>query len=215
MCIFLQNLCTLAGEYADFLPPDDNKDTVILNIKPEDKLDTITDKKHLPDEMNVNSENTSLNSNKDYSRYNPDSAYSKKTTSYQKEKNFNKVDVGAKYDTTFTPENASQTETIYTKYHVNDKMSVGTSYKNSSQTPNQVRGTVAVTPEYRLNQHFAVQSSFSENFSNRSTKEGVSLELNPLKDKDRMEFDVGAAQVQYDNGSPTSSQINFGTSFRF
>ena len=218
VCVLLLNLSVLADGCADVALPDDNEDTVILNVQSKNNSDkTRGNKKSKHEKMTVNSENAPVNSAQDYSKYNPDSAYTKKTTSYKKEKKFKKMDVGAKYDTSFTPDSASQTRTLYTKYNMNEKMSVGASYKNETLGPmsNQMKGTMSVTPEYRLNQHFAVQNSFSKNLSNQSTKEEVSLKLNPFKDKERMDLNIGAGQVQYDNGSPSSSQINFGTNFRF
>ena len=151
--------------------------------------------------------------------YNPDYAYSKKSVSYKKEKKFKKFGVGMQYDTNFTPEKASQTRTLYTKIKLNEKASVNTSYSTNadSQSNNfgQINGTVSVTPEYRFNKHLSVQNKFSRNTSNGMSKEEVDIKVNPFKDTDRMDLSAGVGQVQYTNGSPSSSQINFGANFKF
>ena len=155
----------------------------------------------------------------DTTRYNPDSAYSKKSTSYKKEKKFKNVDVGAQYDTTFTPDNASQTRTLYTNMHLNDKASVNTSYSTNtnsqSNSAGQMNGTVSIAPEYRFNKHLSIQNKYSKNTGNGTTKEEIGVKVNPFKDTERMDLNAGFGQVQYTNGSPSSSQINFGTNFKF
>ena len=152
-------------------------------------------------------------------QYNPDNAYSKKTTSFNKEKKFKNVDVGTNYDAAFTNGNASGTESLYTKMHLNDKASISTSYSvNTNSQKNsagQMNGTISIDPEYRFNKHLSVQNILSKNTSSGMTKEEVDIKIKPLKDIDRMDLNVGVGQVQYTNGSPSSSQINFGTDFRF
>lgn len=213
---FLFNLNVYAQEITNTIFSENNEDTVILDVKTNNKSE-ILNKKSLPNSLSINSENTSENPKKNYSKYDPNSIYSKKNASYKKEKKIKNIDVGATYDASFTPENVSQTRKLYTKYNVNDNLSVGASYKNEASSPesNLIKGSVAVTPEYRINQHFAIQNSFSKNLNNHSSKEEITIELNPLKDKDRMYLDFGAGYVQYDNGSPSSSQLNFGTNFKF
>jgi len=143
--------------------------------------------------------------------------YTPKSTSFTHEKKMKYADVGVKYDTSFTPESAKQTRTLFAKKKLNKNLTVDTSYKTetTNNVGNQMNGTVSISPEYRLNQHFAIKNTLSENMSNRSTKEEASLHITPFKDKDRMDFNVGAAEVQYNNGAPSSSQINFGTNFKF
>lgn len=148
--------------------------------------------------------------------YNNEKAYSKKSASYKKEKKYKNIDVGAQYDATFNPDKASQTETLYSKIHMGEKASINTSYStNSLNNSSNMNGTISVTPEYRFNKHLSVQNKFSKNTSNGMSKEEVFVKVNPFKDTDRMDLDVGVGQVQYTNGSPSSSQINFGTNFKF
>lgn len=183
------------------------------------KINTQTQKDVLnPKPILINKNNSQYNA-KNYGKYNPDSAYTKKSTSFKREKKFKNVDVGAQYDTTFTPDNASQTRTLYTKMHLNDKASINTSYSTNtnSQSNNtgQMNGTISVTPEYRFNKHLSVQNKFSRNTTNGMSKEEIDIKVNPFKDTDRMDLNAGVGQVQYTNGSPSSSQINFGADFKF
>ena len=184
-------------------------------------LSNINNKVNVPKNVNkgaYKSKNYAVKANDD-NRYVYDErdAYQKKTTSYKKSKKFKNGEVGAKYDTTIAPESATQTRTLYTKYNLNSKTSVNASYKNgSSANPSdQLKGTVSVSPEYRINKKVSVQNDFSKNINSVATKEGVSIKINPLKDHDRMDIQMGAGQVQYQGGPPPSSQINFGTNFRF
>lgn len=191
----------------------DNVNDVYLNVNNENKYKNQTQNT----KQNYDVKNLETGNNDAVTNFDPNSAYQKKSTSYKKEKKFKNVDLGAKYDTTFTPDTATQTRTLYSNYHFKDNMSINTSYKsNSFQTASQqAKGTFSISPEYRFNKHFAIQNTFSSNLSNKSQKGEISLKLNPLKDVERMDLNFGAGQVQYNSGAPSSSQINFGSNFRF
>ena len=141
--------------------------------------------------------------------------YSNKKITNKQEKKFGKAKVGAKYDTTLSPDSASQKRTLYTNYDLTDKMSVGADYQTNSLSgiEEQTKGTVGIGPEYRLNEKIKLKNKYSKNLGNNSNKGEVSVEYKPFKD-DRMDFNAGAAQTQQDYG-PGSSQVNFGTNFRF
>ena len=141
--------------------------------------------------------------------------YSKKSFSNKKEKKLGKTTIGAKYDTTLAPESINQKRTLYTNYSVTEKMSVGADYQTSSfeGIEAQTRGTVGVGPEYQLNKKIKLKNKYSKNLGNDTNKGEVSIEYKPFKDG-RMDFNAGAAQTQQDGG-PGSSQVNFGTNFRF
>lgn len=212
LCILLVTIFLLGG----YVMAEDISDEDVLDLNTSAlKINTQTREDVIKQESNITIEKENIK--QDYNKYNPDSAYSKKTTSFKKEKKFKNIDVGAKYDTTFTPDNASQTGTLYSKLHLNDKASVDTSYASDSfaQPSGQMSGTVSVAPEYRFNQHFAVQNKYSKNTNSGTSKEEINFKINPFKDKDRMDFNAGVGQVQYTNGAPSSSQINFGTNFKF
>ena len=141
--------------------------------------------------------------------------YSKKTITNKKEKEFGKAKFGAKYDTTLAPDSVSQKQTLYSNYNVTEKMSVGADYQTDSMSgmDGQMKGTVGVGPEYKLNEKIKLKNKYSKNLGNNSNKGEVSVEYKPFKDG-RMDFNAGAAQTQQDYG-PGSSQVNFGTNFRF
>ena len=141
--------------------------------------------------------------------------YSKKTFTNKKEKSIGKAKIGAKYDTTLAPESVSQKSTLYTNYDLTKKMSVGADYQTDSfgGTEAQTKGTVGIGPEYQLNEKIKLKNKYSKNLGNDSNKGEISVEYKPFKDG-RMDFNAGAAQTQQDYG-PGSSQVNFGTNFRF
>ncbi|MBQ8460567.1 hypothetical protein IJ541_10765 [bacterium] len=143
--------------------------------------------------------------------------YSKKSASYIKEKKLNdNMTVGAKYDTTFSPEQANQTRTLYSNYSISDNFSINTSYKNETLNGanQQLQGSFSFTPEYKINQNLSIQNAYTRNIGSKSNKGEVLLKVKPFKD-DRMDFNVGAGQVQYDSGEPAHSQFSVGTNFKF
>lgn len=150
-----------------------------------------------------------------YIREDASELYSKKTIINKKEKAFGKAKVGAKYDTTLMPDSASQKRTLYTNYDLTEKMSVGADYQTNSFNglEGETKGTVGVGPEYKLNEKIKLKNKYSKNLGNNTNKGEVSVEYKPFKDG-RMDFNAGAAQTQQDYG-PGSSQVNFGTNFRF
>ena len=141
--------------------------------------------------------------------------YTKQTITRKKEKKIGKAKFGAKYDTTLAPESISQKRTLYTNYDLTEKMSVGADYQTDSLggIDAQKRGTIGVGPEYQLNKKFKLKNKYSKNLGNNTNKGEVSIEYKPFQDG-RMDFNAGAAQTQQDDG-PGSSQVNFGTNFRF
>ena len=123
---------------------------------------------------------------------------------------------GAKYDTILNSESSTQTRTLYSKYDLTDKMSVGTSYKTNSSNgfQNQGKGTVSVAPEYKFNKRYSLKNEYSRDLGSNKNKAELQLKVRPFKD-DNMDFSVGAGEVQNNNTGATSSQINFGTNIRF
>lgn len=151
-----------------------------------------------------------------YIRSEASELYQEKKFSNKKEKNFGKTTVGTKYDTTLKTNDASQKRTLYTKYDLTDKMSVGADYQTNSfeGAESQMKGTVGVGPEYQINKKLKLKNKYSKNFGDSSNKGELSVEYKPFKD-DRMDFNAGAAQIQQDDGTGSRSQVNFGTNIRF
>ena len=199
----------------------DNKDCIYLeNVKSEYQVQTNQNfslKQDMADMDRIKKE--AKNSDfyvKNNGSYDINDQYKAKSTSYKSEKNFKKVTVGVQSNSSFTSDQLKQKNTIYSTYDLNKKMSVKGSYTTNSVngTGNQLQGTMAITPQYKINDKFSINNTYSTNLSDNSNKEEVSLKYNPFKDN-RMDFDVGAGQVQYSNGSPSSSQVNVEANFRF
>ena len=142
--------------------------------------------------------------------------YKPKKVTTKKEKQFGKNIVGTQYDTTLNSDSASQTRKIYAKRELTEKMSVDTSYKTNStgEMSSQTKGTISVAPEYKFNKKTSIKNEYSKNLGDNSNKGEIQLKYKPFAD-DRMDMNVGAGQKIYDNGQQSSSQVNFGTNFRF
>ena len=148
-------------------------------------------------------------------QYTDQNPYSTKSTSFTKEKKHGNFTLGTKYNSSFAPNTYSQTNTLFTKYKKN-KFSFNTSYSNNALTSfaQQSKGTLAFSPEYKLNNHVSLQSIYSTNFLDKNHKSEFVFSLKPFKD-DRMNFDLGASQIYSENSAPTRSQLNFSTKFNF
>ena len=201
-----------------FVLPVMAEDEVYLDLHHSERYDYKT---YTPDIKTLNIKKEDEN-NEDYiyhpMKYIKDEAselYSQKKFTNKKEKKFGKTKVGAKYDTTLSPDSASQKRTLYTNYDLTEKMSVGADYQTNSLggMEEQTKGTVGIGPEYKLNEKIKLKNKYSKNLGNNTNKGEVSVEYKPFKDG-RVDFNAGAAQTQQDNG-PGSSQVNFGTNIRF
>lgn len=148
-------------------------------------------------------------------QYTDQNPYSTKSTSFTKEKKHGNFTLGTKYNSSFAPNTYSQTNTLFTKYQKN-KFSINTSYSNNALTSfaQQNKGTLAFSPEYKLNNHVSLQSIYSTNFLDKNHKNEFVFSLKPFKD-DRMNLDLGASQIYSENSAPTRSQLNFSTKFNF
>lgn len=195
-----------------------NPDAVLLDFKDTEK-NKLKINSH---SENINSKSPDINENKDFNispqnldKYQNRDIYSKKSTSYSKEKNFKNMTFGAKYDNTFTPDSYNQSRTLFSKYKKN-KFTLNTSYKNNELTTfgQQFRGIFTFSPEYKINDKMSFQSAYSRNISDRSNKNEIIFTLKPFKD-DRVDFNLGAGQIHYEDATPSRSQFNFSTKFKF
>ena len=161
----------------------------------------------LKKDINVSPQNINVYINK-----NP---YEKQSASFTKEKTYGDFTFGTKYDGSFTPDKYTQSNTMYTKYKKN-KFSIQTSYKNGGLTswPQQGKGTLSFTPEYKLNNHVSIQNIYSTSFLDKSRKNEIVFTLKPFKD-DYLNFDIGAGQIYFDNYLRSRSQLNFSTKIKF
>lgn len=194
-----------------------NPDAVLLDSRnSKSKLNIKKRQRITNDSFSVENTENNLNiSPQNFHIYQNQDIYSKKTTSYSNEKQYKNLTFGAKYDNSFTPDTFDQSRTLFTKYQKN-KLSLNTSYKNSALTSfgQQFRGIFSFSPEYKINDKLSFQGIYSRNISDRSNKNEIIFTLKPFKD-DRMDFNVGAGQIYYEDATPARSQFNFSTKFKF
>ena len=147
--------------------------------------------------------------------YNEDDRFKTKSFSKSTEKTSGNTSFGTKYSSDIKPENMSNSLTLFSKYK-KDKFSLSSAYKQSQTFTDKkgVPGVFSITPEYKLNDYFTLQNVYSSNFSNNQKKNEFILSVSPMKN-DRMNLDIGAGQVYYNDNRPSSSQFNFSTRFKF
>lgn len=209
--ILLFFTCTICFAEDDYQAGDEiylNESTENqINIKKQQKINSKKYNLNKSDDFRISPQNIDK-----YQNFNP---YSTKSTSYTQEKKHGNFSLGTKYESSFSPNSYSQTNTLFTKYQKN-KFSLNTSYKNNTLTSfdQQNKGTFAFSPEYKLNNHVSLQNIYSTNFLDKNRKNEFVFSLTPFKD-DRMNFNVGASQIYSENSAPTRSQLNFSTKFKF
>ena len=148
----------------------------------------------------------------DYINKNP---YDPHAVSFEKEKNAGDFSYGLKYDASVKPDDYKQSETIFFRYQKN-KLSVDTSFNNENFASWQQRGqgTLAFSPEYKLNDHLSIQNIYSTNFLEKNKKSEFVFSIKPFND-DRVNFNVGASHVMFSESvKPPHSQLNFSTRFK-
>ena len=206
-------------DYDDFLnyeePEEDNKDEITLDAPSNSKNDSQKKTKVKTAKIQVNKTKDDTDFSQILNSYDNPNIYDKKSASFSKEKTIGNFSFGSSYDSSITPNNLNQTRTLFTKYQ-KDKVSLKTSYQNNtfSSFGQQFNGTFSLSPEYKLNNHISLQSVYSRNILDKSNKNELVFSLKPFND-DRMNLNVGASQINYDNGAPTRSQLNFSTKINF
>ncbi len=194
---------------------DDNigENDVILNITSKTK--PVKKSKNLNKKLDVTTKSDDRISPENIYKYNSFNPYESKSTSFTNQKQHGNFTLGTKYDSKITPESLTQTSTLFTKYQKN-KFSFNTSYKSNSfgSFDQRNKGTLSFSPEYKLNNHVSVQNIYSTSFLDKNKKSEFVFSLKPFKD-DRMDFNIGASQIYSETSTPTRSQLNFSTKFRF
>lgn len=201
---------TLTAISDEIIMTEENKSNDInLEISQPQKTYNLSGSKYSKtSDYNKNFENKSVH---DFSQQNSNSKKSVKTG---KNKKFKDISVGAESTHTTSGETYNNSNTVYTEYE-KKKFKLNTSYtkKTELNQENQDKGTLSVTPEYKINDHVSVQNKYSTNMNDSSTKGEVKLNVKPFKD-DRMDLGVGAGQ-KYSQTAPASSQVNFSTNIRW
>lgn len=203
-------------DYSDFLYDDSEDDSNAIYLddtKNTSQKPTIKKKDKIKDlSIDSNSKTTSGNRNYLFDNLN---LYNTKTTSFGTEKTKGNFSFGSTYDNSITPNQLTQTRTLFTKYQKNN-FSIKSSYKNNTLGgfDQQFKGSFSFSPEYKINNHLSVQNVYTVNVMDKSSKNEVVFSLKPFND-DRMNLNVGASQINYQDTTPSRSQLNFSTQIKF
>lgn len=203
-------------DYSDFLYDDSEDDSNAIYLddtKNTSQKPTIKKKDKIKDlSIDSNSKTTSGNRNYLFDNLN---LYNTKTTSFGTEKTKGNFSFGSTYDNSITPNQLTQTRTLFTKYQ-KDNFSIKSSYKNNTLGgfDQQFKGSFSFSPEYKINNHLSVQNIYTVNVMDKSSKNEVVFSLKPFND-DRMNLNVGASQINYQDTTPSRSQLNFSTQIKF
>ena len=203
-------------DYSDFLYDDSEDDSNAIYLddtkntsqKPTiKKIDKIKD-------LSIDSNSKTTSSNRNY-LFDNLNLYNTKTTSFGTEKTKGNFSFGSTYDNSINPNQLTQTRTLFTKYQ-KDNFSIKSSYKNNTLGgfDQQFKGSFSFSPEYKINNHLSVQNVYTVNVMDKSSKNEVVFSLKPFND-DRMNFNVGASQINYQDTTPSRSQLNFSTQIKF
>lgn len=203
-------------DYSDFLYDDSEDDSNAIYLddtKNTSQKPTIKKKDKIKDlSIDSNSKTTSGNRNYLFDNLN---LYNTQTTSFGTEKTKGNFSFGSTYDNSITPNQLTQTRTLFTKYQ-KDNFSIKSSYKNNTLGgfDQQFKGSFSFSPEYKINNHLSVQNVYTVNVMDKSSKNEVVFSLKPFND-DRMNLNVGASQINYQDTTPSRSQLNFSTQIKF
>lgn len=97
-----------------------------------------------------------------------------------------------------------------------DKLSVGAQLSNSAYSKSGYGdySKAHLITKYRLNNHWTFKNRIVNNLATDEVQGELGVVLNPLKDTDRLEFEVTAANYQSQN-VVTRQRLKFTTSFKF
>lgn len=200
-------------DYSDFLY-DDSEDAIYLDDTKNSTQKPTTKKKDKIKDLSIDSNSKTTSDNRNY-LFDNTNLYNTKTTSFGTEKTKGNFSFGSTYDNSINPNQLTQTRTLFTKYQ-KDNFSIKSSYKNNTLGgfDQQFKGSFSFTPEYKINNHLSVQNVYTVNVMDKSSKNEVVFSLKPFND-DRMNLNVGASQINYQDATPSRSQLNFSTQIKF
>ena len=126
-----------------------------------------------------------------------------------------KFNVGGGVFTTLMNDVDFNTTGLFAQYN-NDKFSFGAQIANSSYSKSGYEGyrKAHFLTKYKVNDHLSLKNKIVKNFDVDELQGEVGLVFNPLKDTDRLEMEVTAANYQSQNAI-TRQRLKFSTSFRF
>lgn len=135
----------------------------------------------------------------------------------QRYKQIGKFKAGAVYGQEISYAELEQSSGVFSSYDLTDKFSIGTSYmKTVNTTNNDYNDNFYFSPSYKINQYFTLKESFSADISKERSKAAVYLSINPFgnKDQDRLLFEFGASQTNYNNGALPTRKFSFTTKIK-
>ena len=203
-------------DYSDFLYDDaeDDSNAIYLDDTKNTSQKPIIKKKDKIKDLSIDSNSKTTSGNRNY-LFDNLNLYNTKTTSFGTEKTKGNFSFGSTYDNSINPNQLTQTRTLFTKYQ-KDNFSIKSSYKNNTLGgfDQQFKGSFSFSPEYKINNHLSVQNVYTVNVMDKSSKNEVVFSLKPFND-DRMNLNVGASQINYQDTTPSRSQLNFSTQIKF
>lgn len=104
---------------------------------------------------------------------------------------------------------------VFAQYN-NNKFSVGTQIARSSYSKSGYNdsNTAHLLTKYKVNNHLSLKNKIVKNFDIDELQGEVGVVYNPLKDTDKLQFEVTAANYQSQN-IITRQRLKFSTSFKF
>lgn len=98
----------------------------------------------------------------------------------------------------------------------NDKLSIGAQISDSSYSKDGYNGysKAHLLTKYQINEHLSLKNKLVKNFDFEELQGELGVVVNPLKDTDRLELEVTAANYQSQNVI-TRQRLKFVTSFKF
>lgn len=158
----------------------------------------------------------SLNLHNKYSKFNAPE-YSISPVSKKNYQEFGKFKTGAIYGQEIYYAELEQSTGVFSSYDFTNKLSISTSYlKTVNSTNNDYNDNFFFSPSYKINQYFTIRESLSADISKERQKAAVYLSINPFgdKDRDRLNFELGASQTHYNDGRPAKNRFSFTTNFK-
>ena len=98
----------------------------------------------------------------------------------------------------------------------NNKFSVGAQLSNSSYSKTGYSGysKAHLLTKYKVNEHLTLKNKIIRNFDNDEVQGEIGIVCNPLRDTDRLQLEVTAANYQ-SQSVITRQRLKFSTSFKF
>ncbi|MDR1327917.1 MAG: hypothetical protein LBJ74_05880 [Heliobacteriaceae bacterium] len=197
------NAAALKG-YAEY-----KESAVYLNVKAPKKLDikqpTLSEKIALKMQPNRSTARPSLSD--EYSIVSSMNKLERKTGS---------LSYGTTYSSIVDTDSSQleRTTELFTRYDFK-RFALSSSFqKTLGTTSGKTSDIVYLIPEWKINSVFSVQDVIKSNMTSNSRSNEVVLVVKPFKDRDKLNFELGAGQTYYENSGVTRSKVRFSTKIK-